>query len=131
MRNRFFIKLLFLTLLATTFLSCEKEYYDTKKAGESALADNAKKDSVDLYNIKYDTTIVGTDTTVTSKKVFYKKAALHVLSDGLQYAVYYENSYGEYSRPVTTTYVKLNYRGEFINGTVFSKGTNTIFTYSK
>jgi FKBP-type peptidyl-prolyl cis-trans isomerase FklB len=125
MKNKFFIKLLFLALLTTTFWGCEKEYYDTKNAGENALAINAKKDSVDLT---YDSTYTnGTDTLT---KTISKRAALHVLSDGLQYAFYYGNSYGDYSRPETTTYVKLNYTGKFINGTSFVTGTNTILTYS-
>jgi FKBP-type peptidyl-prolyl cis-trans isomerase len=127
MKNKFFVKLLLLALLATTFWSCQKEYYDTKNAGEDYLADNAKKDSVDLFNTVYDTASTGA---ITSRQVFYKRAALHVLSDGLQYAVYYDNPYGVYSRPQTATYATLNYKGSFINGTVFESGTGTLLTYS-
>ena len=43
---------------------------------------------------------------------------------------YYGNSYGDYSRPETTTYVKLNYTGKFINGTAFASETNSVLTYS-
>ena len=113
--------------MATTFWSCEKEYYDTKNAGEDYLADNAKKDSVDLFNTVYDTASNGV---VTPRQVFYKRAALHVLPDGLQYAVYYDNPYGVYSRPETTTGVTLNYTGKFINGTTFVSATNAYIIYS-
>lgn len=130
MKNKSVIKLLFLTLVVITLSSCEKEYTDTKDYGEKVLAANAKNDSVNLYNTEYDTTIVGTDTTITSKKVFYKRAALHVLSNGIQYAVYYDNSYGQYPQTETITYVKMNYTASYINGTSFLSGTNTIFTYS-
>ena len=130
MKNKLFIKLLFLLFLGVIFASCQKEYYDTKDYGESILDNNAKNDSVNLYNTVYDTTIVGTDTTITSKKVFYKRAALHVLADGLQYAVYYDNSYGISSRADIANYAKINYTAMYINGTVFETGTNSVKLYS-
>lgn len=129
MKNNPFVRLLLLSLLVVSFCSCEKEYYDTKDAGESYLENNAKKDSVDLtYDSTY-TVISGTDTTTESITIT-KRAALHVLSDGVQYAVYYNNPYGVPSRTDVVNYVKLNYTGYFINNESFESGTGSIKTYS-
>ncbi len=110
---------IFLAMLFSGFLfSCEEKYKDTKDAGDSYLNIHANKSTETLFYTDSN----GNEITV--------EAPIKVLRDGLQYAFYYENPYGEYPRTEIITYAAINYKGYFINGESFDEGTNKITLYS-
>jgi len=146
MKNKFLL-IIFLVSLVGFTVSCSKDYYDTKKAGEDFLATNLKKGSVDLYQTKYDTTFIGTffiprydsiktnnvfvriDTVmiphdslkITSRQVFYKNAAVNVLQNGVQYAVYWTDPNGAFLQFTDAGNLSIlaKYKISFIDGTEF------------
>ncbi len=91
-----YLYIVLLSLLIVLFTSCDKEYYDTKNAGEEYLALNAKNDSV------------------------------IVLPNGIQYQVISTNSYGfypQFTSPANLTIVA-KYGIRFIDGSVYVANTS-------
>ncbi len=97
--------------------SCAEEYKDTKEAGEKYLVKVANQGTEMLSYTK-------------DNQLIYVNAPIQVLSDGLMYAVYYTNEYGEYPRTDIITYVSLNYKGYFIDQKTYfvnPEGTSTVY----
>jgi FKBP-type peptidyl-prolyl cis-trans isomerase len=99
-------------LFAVLLVGCEEKYTDTKDAGDAFLGLHAKKKTETLTYTNIET---GEEKTV--------EAPIKVLSDGLQYAFFYENPYGKFPSTDIINYVTITYTGYFINGEVFESGT--------
>ncbi len=118
-----FLKIFSIITFSLLLFSCEEKYEDTKDAGKTYLSIHAKKNTETLKYIKKNDD--GSETEITVD------APIKILHDGLQYAFYYENSYGEFPRTDIITYVVLNYKGYFINNIdSFDEGTNKVMLYS-
>lgn len=119
MRNKYLIVVLF-SLVLSLATSCSTEYYDTKNAGDDFLTANKNKGTITLYK----DSVVGTDTLKAPIK-----ATINELPSGIQYAVYWTNSFGYLPQfdDISNITVSVKYKVYFINGTVFkSESTETL-----
>jgi hypothetical protein len=115
--KKFNIRILIFLFSLSFIYSCDKEYYDTKDAGEDFLAANYKKGYTTLYDTV--TTVNGTDTVKSVDTI--PNVAITRLPSGIQYAPYYDDLngiYPQFKNPYNLI-IKVKYAMSFIDGSVY------------